>query len=303
MFKHLLVPLDGSNLAATVLSAATYVAQITGATITLLHVTEHNPPQAVHGERHLTTVDEARRYLATVAATLPPSINVKQHVHPNEENDIAHSIVVHAREFGVDLIVMCTHGSGSLRRWLSGSIAQKVIALGHTPVLLIRPPATDASAYVCRRILVPLDGDPDHEAGLSMAIAVAKISQASLHLIMVVPTPNTLTGDGIATARLLPATTAEALNMLRTSAAAYLQHQETRLREEGLSVTTEVLRGDPAAAIAQAADTAKADLIVMATHGKTHLDAFWSGSVTPKVTSRARLPLLLVPAHAAKTGD
>ena len=50
-----------------------------------------------------------------------------------------------------------------------------------------------------------------------------------------------------------------------------------------------------ASAIAQAAETAHADLIVMATHGKTHLDAFWSGSVAPKVSSRARLPLLLVP--------
>jgi len=300
MFKHLLVPLDGSNLAATVLSAAVYVAQITGATVTLLHVIEHNPPQAVHGERHLTTVDEARRYLATIAATLPPSITVKQHVHPNEEDDVARSIVVHAREFGVDLIVMCTHGRSNLRRWLSGSIAQKVIALGHTPVLLIRPPLTDASAYLCQRILVPLDGDPAHEAGLTMAIEVAQTCHASLHLIMVVPTPHTLTGDGVATARLLPATTAEALNMLRISAASYLQGQEARLTAVGLPVTTEVLRGDPATAIAQAANTANANLIVMATHAKTHLDAFWSGSVAPKVTSRARLPLLLVPVPSTK---
>ena len=100
---------------------------------------------------------------------------------------------------------MCTHGRGSLRRWLSGSIAQKVIATGHTPVLLIHPPATDASAYACQRILVPLDGDPEHEAGLVMATQVAQICQASLHLIMVVPTPGTLTGDVVAArVRFLP---------------------------------------------------------------------------------------------------
>ena len=50
-------------------------------------------------------------------------------------------------------------------------------------------------------------------------------------------------------------------------------------------------------------ESANADLIVMATHGKTHLDAFWSGSVAPKVSSRARLPLLLVPVQGAKIGD
>ena len=138
MFNHLLVPLDGSNLAATVLSATAYRgATHTGATVTLLHVIEHHPPQAVHGERHLTTVDEARRYLAGVAATaaasLPPTIRVEQHVHPNQEDDVARSIVEHARELRVDLIVMCTHGSGSLRRWLSGSYCAEGDCVGaHT---------------------------------------------------------------------------------------------------------------------------------------------------------------------------
>lgn len=55
-------------------------------------------------------------------------------------------------------------------------------------------------------------------------------------------------------------------------------------------------RGDPAPVIAQYAQEAEADLIVLATHRKRHLDAFWSGSVPPKVSNRSRLPLLLVPA-------
>ena len=76
--------------------------------------------------------------------------------------------------------------------------------------------------------------------------------------------------------------------MSRHNAAAYLRGHETRLATQQLTVTTEVQRGDPASAIAQSAESAHADLIVMATHGKTHLDAFWSGSVTPKVSSRAR---------------
>ena len=44
-----------------------------------------------------------------------------------------------------------------------------------------------------------------------------------------------------------------------------------------------------------AAQRSRADLIVMATHRKKAADAFWSGSVAPRVASYAKRPLLLVP--------
>jgi nucleotide-binding universal stress UspA family protein len=57
----------------------------------------------------------------------------------------------------------------------------------------------------------------------------------------------------------------------------------------------EIGRGEPVATIIDKASNAAADLIVMGTHGKAGMDAFWSGSVAPKVSSRSRLPLLLIP--------
>ena len=299
MFEHLLVPLDGSRLAEVALPAATYIAEITGADITLLHVLEENPPQAVHGDHHLTTVDEACIYLAATAESLPPSVVVKEHAHPNEEHDVAHSIVTHAREMKIELIVMCTHGRGNLRRLLFGTIAQKVIALGATPVLLI-PPMTDGTSrtqpFTCRRILVPLDGDPAHEAGLKTAAGMASICGASLYLVVVVPTLSTLAGEDSAAAKLLPTTAATILDMSEQQALDYLGQHVESLRARGVTVGAEVRRGNPATAIVQAAEEAGVDLVAMATHGKTHLDAFWSGSVTPKVSRSTRLPLLLVPA-------
>ena len=299
MFEHLLVPLDGSQLAEVALPAAIYIAAITGADITLLHVLEEKPPQAVHGDRHLASVDEACGYLAETAARLDATVEVHEHAHPNEEHDVARSIVQHAREMRIDLIVMCTHGRGGLRRFLFGTIAQKVIALGATPVLLI-PPMADgaprAQTFTCRRILVPLDGDPAHEAGLKAAAGMASICGTSLHLIVVVPTLSTLAGEDSAAARLLPTTAATILDMSEQQALDYLGQHVESLRAKGITVTAEVRRGDPAAAIVQAAEETRADLVAMATHGKTHLDAFWSGSVTPKVSRLSRLPLLLVPA-------
>lgn len=299
MFEHLLVPLDGSQLAEVALPAAVYVAALTGADITLLHVLEDNPPQAVHGDHHLTTVDEACVYLTATARRLPPPVVVKEHAHPNEEQDVARSIVMHAREMQVDLIVMCTHGRGNLRRLLFGTIAQKVIALGATPVLLIPPLADEAhgtGGFTCRRILVPLDGDPAHEAGLTTAAAMAMLCGALLHLVMVVPTLSTLAGENSAAAKLLPVTAATILDMSEQQALDYLAAHQRRLEAQGVTATAKVYRGEPAAAIVQAAQEAHVDLVAMATHGKTHLDSFWSGSVTPKVSRSTRLPLLLVPA-------
>jgi nucleotide-binding universal stress UspA family protein len=304
MFTHLLVPLDGSDLAESVLPAAVHLARATGARLTLLHVLEHNPPEEVHGQRHITTVEEGLRYLAATAATLPNGVAADVHVHPNQEHNIPRSIAAHAQEFGVDLILICTHGRSSLRRWLFGSIAQQVIALGDTPVLVIYPsPLPQGQGFACRKILTPLDGDPDHEAGLFAALDLAQACAAGLHLVAVVPTRSTLSGKGSASALLLPATTAALLDLSRQAAAEYLQRQAAKAVARGIAVTTEVQRGEPAATITAAAKAVHADLIVMATHGKTHTDAFWSGSVTPRVSSKTRRPLLLVPVAEGKPGD
>lgn len=296
MFTHLLVPLDGSDLAESVLPAAVHLGRALDAQVTLLHVLEHNAPGAVHGQRHITTEQEGLHYLAETAQKLPTGLRVDEHVHPNQEHDIARSIVEHAEELGVDLILLCTHGRSSLRRWLFGSIAQQVIALGATPVLVIYPSELpQGQGFQCRQILTPLDGEPAHEAGLGVALGLAKACAAALHLIAVVPTRGTLSGEDSASAMLLPVTTAALLDLREGAAGTYLQQQAAAAEEAGVAVTSAVQRGEPAAAIAKAAQAVHADLIVMATHGKSHTDAFWSGSVTPRVSSKTKRPLLLVP--------
>jgi nucleotide-binding universal stress UspA family protein len=296
MFQHLLVPLDGSEMAEAVLPAAVDLARKQGARLTLLHVLEHNAPGEVHGQRHITNQREGLHYLDETAARLPPGLQVTTHVHPNHEHNIPRSIVEHAAELGVDLILLCTHGRSNLRRWLFGSIAQKVLALGSTPVLIIYPSEIpQGQGFGCRRILTPLDGDPEHEAGLHVAIDLARSCSAALHLLVVVPTRETLSGEGSASALLLPTATTALLDMSQQAAAGYLQRQAAVAAAGGVTVTSEVGRGEPAGTIAQAAQSSHADLIVMATHGKTHSDAFWSGSVSPRVSSKSRRPLLLVP--------
>ncbi|MCX7670909.1 MAG: universal stress protein [Anaerolineae bacterium] len=297
MFKHLLVPLDGSRLAEAALPIAAFLAQSLQAAVTLIHIIERGTSGEIHGQRHLTTPDEARAYLNEMARrAFPAALQVTCHVHTVQTDDLARSIVDHVDELAPDLIVMCTHGSGGLRDLLYGSLAQQVVARGTTPVLLIRPDdLTAASSFVCRRLLVPLDGNPDHEQGLPVAMELARACAAELALVFVVPTLGTLSGDQAAAGRLLPGATRALLELAHQDAAQYLARHVAALQTAGLKATAVCRRGEPAATIVAAAQEAAADLIVLGTHGKAGMDAFWAGSIGPRISSRARIPLLLVP--------
>ncbi len=267
----------------------------------LIHIIEQNAPKEVHGERHLTSDDEACAYLKETAdRVFPPSVPVERHVHTTEVSNISQSIVDHVGETGSDLIIMCTHGRGGLHSLLFGSIAQQVIALGSCPVLLIQPPDGDFPPFTCQQIIVPLDGNPDHEAGLTVAGDMARACSAAVHLMMVIHKTSTLTGEQAAAARMLPHASAALLNMTHEHADEYLNGQAGPLQAEGIAVTAGAYRGEPATVIAQIADDMKADLIVLGTHGKAGLDAFWSGSITPKIARQTRTPLLLIRVHAAE---
>lgn len=297
MFEHVLVPLDGSRLAEAALPPAAYLAQELGASVTLVHIVERDAPQTIHGERHLADLEEAYAYLDEVARRqFPIELRVERHIHTNQTAEVARGIVDHIAELEPDLIVMCTHGWGGLRDWLFGSVAQQVVALGTIPVLLIRPTGIGQEPpFTCRRLFAPLDGVPGHEQGLRVAVELAHACAAELHLLLVVPTLSTLSGAHAATGRLLPGATTEVLELSQQEAEAHLRRHVNQLQAQGLSVKAEVGRGEPVATIIDVARKTGADLIVMGTHDKTGMDAFWSGSVAPKVSGRSRLPLLLVP--------
>ncbi len=294
----ILVPLDGSQLAEAVLPMAGVLAEQNHARLILFHVIEQNPPETVHGERHLTTDQEASAYLSQVRQSLPEGITVDQHVHTSAEKDVANSIVEHSQELKVDLIAMCAHGQSGLEKRIFGNIAQTVLNQGDVPVLLLSPEKEqNTETCTCQCILVPLDGNADHEAGLDMAVEISQNCHARLHLVMVIPDLSTLPGEEAASAVLLPTATNALLDMDCEQGEMYLAGLIGKLLDKQISITGEVQRGDPAKQIVRAAHKFQADIIVLGTHGKTAMDAFWSGSVTPKIATQTHLPLLLVPVH------
>jgi nucleotide-binding universal stress UspA family protein len=296
-----LVPLDGSHLAESVLPAVEQLARHFQPRVLLLHIMEQHPPATIHGERHLADIAEAKEYLGAIAARLRSSgAAVETHVHGPGTGDVARSIFEHAQELDANLVILCTHGSSGLRGILFGSIAQQVLQHGTRSVLLIPPAEAERQpAFDLRRVLVPLDGTAAHEPALPAASAMARAFGAELHLLLVIPTLGTLSDERAVPGLLMPQTMRAILDLAEQGAVDYLEQVLAQYRAEGLTVTAEVLRGDAVAAVLDLAERFDADLIVMASHGRTGLDALLAGSVAPRVAGRAFRPLLLVRAGEA----
>jgi nucleotide-binding universal stress UspA family protein len=297
VFNHILVPLDGSKLAEAAIPAAASLSQKLDAPVTLLHIMEKDAPQEIHKERHITRADEALAYLEEIAKRdFPSQAKVNWHVHTAAVKDVAGSIVEHAlTEFQPDLIVMCTHGRSGVRELLYGSIAQQVVAHGVTPLLLIKPRTDAPATFKIDKIIVPLDSGPVHDDSLPAAQVLASAYTAEIHLLTVIPTFTTVSGEAAAASNLLPGTTAALLDIEVENAAQDLQAHLDELKKAGLRVTGEVARGDPATEIANLSEKPNADLIVLTTHRKAGAAAFWARSVAPNVARRTRIPILLIP--------
>ena len=291
-----LVPLDGSRLAESVLPIVQQVASRFHAHVTLLHIVEQHPPAVIHGERHLAGVGEAQTYLEEIAVRLrSANIPVEIHVHEEKEDNVAHSIVQHFQELCADLVIMCTHGHGGLREIIFGSKAQQALQQGTRSILLLFPREDDSvSPFKLQRILVPLDGTAAHEPALPMAITIARAFESELRLVLVIPTLATLSGDQAVSGLLLPTATRAILDLSQQEAKEYLDHAVARCQTEGVVARAEVLRGDIVPELLGLAERLNIDLIVLASHGRTGLDALFTGSVASRIAGRRIRPLLLV---------
>jgi nucleotide-binding universal stress UspA family protein len=297
MFKHILVPLDGSKLAEAALPAAASLARTLRAPATLLHIIEQDAPQEVHNDRHLTKPGEAKAYLVeTAKRAFAPGSKVDTHVHTAAVADVVRSIVSHAQEeMQPDLIVLCSHGRSGMRDLVSSSIAQQVVAESTIPVLLIKPQESGPAPFDVRKILVPLDNESVHDASLPYAEELARAYSAELDLVCVIPTPGTLSGEKAAAGSMLPATARLYLDMREENARQHFQEHLEDFKRKKIQATAKIARGDPAAVITKTADEVEADVIVFGTHGKAGLEAFWTGSVAANVARRTAIPLLLIP--------
>ena len=139
------------------------------------------------------------------------------------------------------------------------------------------------------KMLVPLDGSKLAEQALAKALDVTEGGKPSLLLLRAAEASTWPGADP----------TAEQVRVVR-EAEEYLDAVKAALARKGIrKVETSVWYGPPASAIVEAARTAKADLIVMTTHGRSGLGRLIMGSVAEAVLRGTSTPILLLRADGA----
>lgn len=153
MYREILVTLDGSELAEGALPHAIALQKAFSARLTLLLVLE---PSVAYVQPALggmvvdatIVVDEevhtGRDYLDGITSRLSGEGMSVQGVI--RDGDPASEICDYAAENEIDMIVMCTHGRSGIKRWVYGSVADKVLRSASTPVLLIRAATEEPSS-------------------------------------------------------------------------------------------------------------------------------------------------------------
>jgi nucleotide-binding universal stress UspA family protein len=147
MFRHLLVPTDGSALSEAAMRMAVALAKENSARITSLymvrpfHMTVYSAEMVGAPQDEMESVDRAhaQQYLQAMRAIATEAgvecdTQAPTGTHPYE------AILDAARTRHCDLIVMASHGHGGIRGLLLGSETQKVLTHSHLPILVVRPP-------------------------------------------------------------------------------------------------------------------------------------------------------------------
>ncbi len=292
MFKHILVPLDGSTLSEKALGIATAVARTTDARVTLLHSVAaatfpYTMPVPISGDLYEQMIDadvvNATNYLKKVETRLHDcgvnNVEIKVLVGPPAE-----AIKMAARE-GCELVVMSTHGRTGLARTMWGSIADEVVRDTNIPVLLVSTrhqiPEADGCAPNFRRILVPLDGSELSEQALPVAGALAQVEGAQVLLLNVVPQPVAVGANPVTDNR-------------DAKADRYLNRAAVCVLPSEVDFDTMETGGEAGQAIIRIAKEQECDLIVMSTHGRGGFTRLRLGSIADEVISHAPVPLLLL---------
>ena len=308
MYKRMLVPLDGSELAEVVFTYAKGLAGRLGLDLILLHVC--SPEESELAPMHRAYIERAGEIVKRQSQEVQERKGIKSGVKAIEARvemavgRPADEILRYANEGDVDLILMATHGRSGIGRWVMGSVADKVLRLSKVPIWLVRAGIPEEIVYdkwPSRTMLVPLDGSKLAESVLPHVKALAKQRGAELIDVVLLRVCERGVISPDYPEATMPLSWEEhvkrATDFYKQVSEQYLAGVEKRLKDAGIRVRSEVLMGKPSDEITEYATKNPFNLIFMTTYGRSGLSWWPLGSVADRVLHGVSSPIFLVKPH------
>ena len=265
-----LVPYDGSEQSEQAAVMAIELLAQHRVDLTLLHVA----PDPAHAAAATANLEAVVQRLARSPDNVSAAV-----VFGRPEEEIAR----YADQHGADVIAMSTHGRSMLARMLVGSVTDRVIRTSPVPILVLHPPTMSIDrvsppAGRKLRVLAPFDGSTFAANALTMAVSLLRPEHIELTMLTAVVVPD-----------------------FASLAREPLEETASQLREQGVTVTTQIAHGDAAPAIMRQTREGGYDLVVMSTHGHGMIARALLGSTADKAVRMSEVPVLVVQPQLMET--
>ncbi|MBD1395803.1 universal stress protein [Pontibacter sp. JH31] len=275
--RRILVPTDFSDQARNAFEVAVAIAQKTGAAIKLLHVVEMPSSYSFSATGDLVggngmeqvymmkLLENTRYRMAELERTIAhQGVEVVQEV---DTDNVIRKIKRVISDDKVDLVVMGSKGSSGMDEFLIGSNTEKVVRTAACPVLTVKGRMPH---FNIRNIVLASDFKREIGSAVEKFKYFQHVFGAKLHLVYI-NTPGAF--ESTNTLRLRMQTAAERYGLQNFTINVY----NDTIEEDG---------------ILHFAEEMKADLVMMATHGRTGLSHLLSGSIAEDLVNHSNIPVL-----------
>ena len=276
--KKILVPTDFSKPAMIAAEVAADIAKKANAELTLLHVVEEAVGNSLNVEGQVTAdgrweerlftmklIEKAKKQLTKLVEDPRfEGVRVKQELRIGSPYHGMNTIITERK---VDLVVMGTAGHSELEQMIIGSNTEKIVRRSHCPVLTMH---SKPASKEFKNIVYATSMDKDEEVFSRIVRATQKLYDATIHLVRI-NTPGNFQRDVVVKK--------------------YMQDfaKKLQLKNFTLNVFNDVSEEE---GIIYFADSIDADLVAMATHGRTGFAHVLAGSIAEDVVSHSKRPVL-----------
>lgn len=278
--REILFPSDLSPASDRAFDHAHFLAERLGARLTLFHAvdTAHLSEAREAGDPEVARrlARAARSHLDRHTTTL----TAQHRIVVEQSNQAAQALLAQIRTTHPDLVVMATHGREGLAHFFLGSVTERILEVGGSPVLCIREP-DHGVALPYRRILLPVDLTETSRLAFPLAALLARAFDAEVLAIHVAQVkPGSLAGISALIEETVPS---------EDRLSHFLEPEFA-----GLRVRARVEIGSPWDRIVETARLDKADVIVLSTHGPDSLSDRILGSRAERIVRQSPCPVLVV---------